>query len=119
MGQMLVTVHYRMQGDHAHFRHDMTKAAGLIAGIPGLVWKIWLEDRATGHAGGIYLFENAVSAERYREKHARRLAAMGIDEVSANVFAVNPALSVLTLAGSALGHDHATKSLSAPVSARL
>ena len=41
MGQMLVTVRYRVQGDHAHFRHDMTKAAGLIAGIPGLVWKIW------------------------------------------------------------------------------
>ena len=28
-----------------------------IANEHGLVWKIWLEDRETRHAGGIYLFE--------------------------------------------------------------
>ena len=28
-----------------------------IANEHGLVWKIWLENRETGHAGGIYLFE--------------------------------------------------------------
>ena len=29
-----------------------------IANEHGLVWKIWLEDRETRHAGGIYLFED-------------------------------------------------------------
>jgi Putative mono-oxygenase ydhR len=48
-----------------------------IANEHGLVWKIWLEDRETRHAGGIYLFEDRASAERYREKHERRLSAMG------------------------------------------
>jgi len=79
-----------------------------IAGEPGLVWKIWLEDRETGHAGGVYLFEGAAAAQRYREKHERRLAAMGVTEVTANVFQVNAELSVATLAGVALGQARAS-----------
>lgn len=74
-----------------------------IATEPGLMWKIWLEDRAAGHAGGIYLFEDAAAAERYREKHERRLAAMGLVGVTANAFSVNSELSVLTMAAAALG----------------
>ena len=50
--------------------------AGDIASEPGLIWKIWLENRESGHAGGIYLFDGAAAAERYREKHERRLAAI-------------------------------------------
>jgi hypothetical protein len=56
MGQVLVTVRYRMQGDHAHLRHDMTKAAGVIAGIPGLVWKIWGIDKDRDIGTSAYLF---------------------------------------------------------------
>lgn len=74
-----------------------------IANEHGLVWKIWLENRDTGHAGGIYLFEDKAAAERYREKHERRLSAMGITGVTANAFSVNPELSVLTMAAAALG----------------
>jgi Putative mono-oxygenase ydhR len=74
-----------------------------IAGEHGLVWKICLEDRETGHAGGIYLFEDAATAERYREKHERRLSAMGLTGVMANALSVNTELSVLTMAGAALG----------------
>jgi hypothetical protein len=87
-----------------------------IANEHGLVWKIWLEDRETGHAGGIYLFEDAAAAERYREKHERRLSAMGLTGVTANAFSVNAELSVLTMAGAALGQARASKSAStAPV----
>jgi hypothetical protein len=49
------------------------------------------------------LFEDAAAAERYREKHERRLAAMGLVGVSANAFCVNSELSVLTMAAAALG----------------
>ena len=81
-----------------------------IANEHGLVWKIWLEDRETGHAGGIYLFADAAAAERYREKHERRLAAMGLIGVTANAFSVNTELSVLTMAGAALAQARASKS---------
>jgi len=84
-----------------------------IAGEPGLVWKIWLEDRETAHAGGVYLFEDASAADRYREKHERRLAAMGVTEVTASVFQVNAELSVATMAGAALGLTTASTGVAA------
>ena len=84
--------------------HELARA---IANEPGLMWKIWLEDRETGHAGGIYLFEDAIAAKRYREKHERRLSAMGLTGVTAKAFSVHPELSVLTMAGAALGQARA------------
>jgi hypothetical protein len=85
-----------------------------IANEHGLVWKIWLEDRETEHAGGIYLFEDRAGAERYREKHEQRLSAMGLTGATANTFAVNTELSVLTMAGASLGQTRLSKSAPTP-----
>ena len=85
-----------------------------IANEYGLVWKIWLEDRETRHAGGIYLFEDAAAAERYREKHERRLSAMGLTGVAVSTFSVNTELSALTMAGASLGQIGGSKSASKP-----
>jgi hypothetical protein len=90
-----------------------------IADEHGLIWKIWLEDCETRHAGGIYLFEDAVVADRYREKHERRLSAMGLTGVTSNVFSVNTELSVLTMAGAALDPSPASKTSSTPPVATL
>jgi hypothetical protein len=65
MRQMLVTARYRVRGDHAHFRHDMTKTAGLIAGIPGLVWKIWGIDQDRDIGASAYLFASEASARAF------------------------------------------------------
>ena len=96
--------------------HDLARD---IASESGLVWKIWLENCETGHAGGIYLFEHAAAAaaERYREKHERRLSAMGFTGITATTFSVNTELSVLTMAGAALGDAGASKSTSAVTAA--
>lgn len=80
-----------------------------MANEDGLIWKIWLEDRETAQAGGIYLFEDAAAANRYREKHEQRLAAMGIGRVMVNAFSVNTGLSVLTMARAALGESSASE----------
>lgn len=88
-----------------------------IAAEDGLIWKIWLEDRDIGQAGGIYLFQDAATAARYREKHERRLSAMGLTGVVANAYSVNAELSVLTLARAALGNAGASKSASAATAA--
>ena len=103
---------------HGPWGKELTEAsyelASDIANEYGLVWKIWLEDRETRHAGGIYLFEDAAAAERYREKHERRLSAMGLTEVTTNAFSVNAELSVLTMASAALGQPRVSKSASTP-----
>jgi rhodanese-related sulfurtransferase len=41
------------------------EAAGFFAGVPGLLWKIWLINRERGEAGGIYLFADEASFEEY------------------------------------------------------
>ena len=46
----------------------------------------------------------------HREKHERRLSAMGLAGVTTNAFSVNAELSALTMAGAALGQARAPKS---------
>ncbi len=52
-----------MAGAMADLAHD-------IAAEDGLVWKIWTENRETGRAGGIYVFETPEAAAAYTEKHS-------------------------------------------------
>lgn len=66
-----------------------------IAEEPGLIWKIWTENAASGEAGGIYLFRDEASARAYIDKHAARLRAFGITDIRAKLFDVNQALSLL------------------------
>lgn len=64
-----------------------------IAGEEGLVWKVWTEDPKRGVAGGVYLFDDAESAEAYVEKHTDRLAGFGITGITATSYEVNEGLS--------------------------
>ena len=71
----------------------MRDLAASIAGEPGLSWKIWTENRDTGEAGGIYLFEDRASAEAYLDMHRARLLCFGVPTVNAKLFEVNVPLS--------------------------
>lgn len=79
---------------------DMTRALdGLardIAAAPGLRWKIWTENSATGEAGGIYLFDDPDSAAAYCAMHTARLQAFGITGIRSKTFAVNEGLTAIT-----------------------
>lgn len=76
---------------------EMTEAmedlARSIAEQPGLIWKIWTANEATGEAGGVYLFEDAFSAEAYLAMHTARLKSFGIQHVNGKIFEVNEPLS--------------------------
>lgn len=82
------------------FGAEMTQAldglARSIAAEPGLRWKVWTENEATGEAGGIYLFEDDARAGAYIEMHRERLAKFGITGINAKRFHVNEALTQLT-----------------------
>ena len=104
MGQMLVTVRYRVQGDHAHFRHDMTKAAGLIAGIPGLVWRIWGIDQDRDIGTSVYLFASEASARAFiaGPMLERLRSRPDVTDVSFELAPVDQELSEMTGAADAL-----------------
>ncbi|MBS0544336.1 MAG: monooxygenase [Proteobacteria bacterium] len=63
-----------------------------IAATPGLKWKIWTESRDKRRAGGIYLFEDAAAAARYRDIHVPRLESFGVRDIRALEFDVNETL---------------------------
>ena len=91
---ILLQVDFPYQGP---WGEDMAQAmqglAQSIAQEPGLLWKIWTENRDTGEAGGIYLFADRADAERYLEMHCARLLGFGIAAVNAKLFEVNLPLS--------------------------
>ena len=73
----------------------MRELAQSIAREPGLIWKLWTENRSAGEAGGIYLFTDQPSTEAYLAMHSRRLEEFGFPQVNAKLFAVNEALSLI------------------------
>ncbi|WP_372965547.1 monooxygenase [Marinobacter sp.] len=81
------------------FGQEMTVAmkelAESIAREPGFIWKIWTMNQETKEAGGIYLFEDEVSARKYLGMHTERLKGFGVPVVNAKVFQVNEALSAI------------------------
>lgn len=84
------------------FGGEMTDAfaelAESIAQEKGLIWKIWTENAQTGESGGIYLFENMVSAEAYLTMHTARLQSFGVQGIRSKLFQVNEDLSRITKA---------------------
>ena len=81
------------------FGPDRTEAlrplAADIAEQPGLLWKIWTEEPASGRAGGVYLFATRAAAEAYHTMHAARLAARGVTGLEATYRGVNETLSLI------------------------
>ena len=65
MQQMQVTVRYRVEGDHAHFRAEMAKAAPMVASIAGLVRNMWSLDPDSGLGTSIYLFDSEAAAHHF------------------------------------------------------
>ncbi|PKH05442.1 monooxygenase [Moritella sp. Urea-trap-13] len=60
---------------------------------PGMMWKIWTENKTAQLGGGIYLFENEAYAQAYLKMHSARLKAMGVTEIRGHIFDINIPLS--------------------------
>ena len=51
----------------AEYRALCDKAAPAVADVPGLISKVWLENRSTNTYGGVYTWEDREAMEQYRE----------------------------------------------------
>lgn len=72
---------------------DLRELSRQIGKTPGLIWKVWIEDSASGRAGGTYLFQSSAAARDYLDSHLQRLAALGISDARVEQYEVNPELS--------------------------
>lgn len=92
----LLQIDFPMQGP---WGEEMAEAfsglAEVIGQAPGLRWKIWTENAAEGLSGGIYLFDDAASADAYLTEHTARLASFGITDIRAVMFDVNEGLTAI------------------------
>lgn len=93
----LLQVDFPMDGP---FGDEMAQAfkdlAKSITEEDGFIWKIWTENQDAKEAGGIYLFETQVSAQKYLEMHRKRLAGFGIKNVNGKIFTINSKLTEIT-----------------------
>lgn len=92
----LLQIDFKMQGPWGdEMSTSFADLAKDIAKEERLIWKIWTENEKQGEAGGIYLFEDKESLDRYLDKHTKRLNSFGITEITAKKFDVNETLSLI------------------------
>ena len=75
---------------------ELSELAHRIADVPGLICKVWTENREAGEAGGIYLFEDEASLDAYLGPKVARMEASGIRGIRAKKFNVNEELTRIT-----------------------
>jgi hypothetical protein len=51
----------------AEYRGLADHAAGAVAAVGGLLWKVWIVDEERRRAGGVYLFDDRAAATAYLE----------------------------------------------------
>ena len=73
-------------------------SAERIAGLPGLVWKIWTYDDEAGTAGGVYLFDTEENARAWGDQGAPASLSQipGVSTVRSRYFDVDERLSAFT-----------------------
>ena len=59
----------------------------------GFVSKIWIENTKTEESGGIYIFKDMESAQKYATMHTERVKAMGATNIECKFFNINEPLS--------------------------
>jgi hypothetical protein len=75
---------------------EYSALARRIADVPGLICKVWTENRETGEAGGVYLFEDEASLDAYLGPKVERMRAAGVQGLRVKKFDVNEPLTRIT-----------------------
>jgi hypothetical protein len=75
---------------------ELSDLAHRIADVPGLICKVWTENREAGEAGGVYLFADEASLDAYLGPKIERMKAFGIRGLRAKKFDVNEPLTRIT-----------------------
>jgi len=84
MAKTILQISYKFNSSRADHTALVTPNAEYIAGVPGLVWKVWLMNEAEHEAGGIYLFEGREDAVAF------------VSSAAITSFAAHPSLSAFS-----------------------
>jgi hypothetical protein len=67
MTKKILQINVQFNVSAAELAKEFETAAGHIAGVPGLKWKVFCMNEERGEAAGIYLFEDEASLKAYLE----------------------------------------------------
>jgi heme-degrading monooxygenase HmoA len=99
--KLLVVNYGRQRGhDDAEQAREFSAAAQKIAGVPGLVWKLWSYDDDAQTAASIYLFDSEESARAWGDGPMKPALSGhdGIGDIEVSYFDVDEDLSAITRA---------------------
>jgi hypothetical protein len=66
MQERILQLNFRVNIAGDQYQAAVSPLADSFAAVPGLRWKIWyVKNEQTGDAGGIYLFDNQMSLDRF------------------------------------------------------
>jgi hypothetical protein len=65
MTETILQINFKFEGSKAEYLEAFGKFAEPIAASPGLRWKVWPWNGEERVGGGVYLFEDAASAQAY------------------------------------------------------
>lgn len=66
MRERIFQLNFRVKVPGGEYQAAVSPLADAFAAVPGLRWKIWYQkNEQTGEAGGIYLFEDQVSLDKF------------------------------------------------------
>ena len=85
MTKTILQINYKFNSSRADHTALVTPNAEYIAGVPGLIWKVWLVNEAEQEAGGIYLFESSEEAQAF------------VSSAAITGFAAHPSLSAFSV----------------------
>jgi hypothetical protein len=100
MKVLLVQYGRELGHDDAEQAAGLKQAAEQIAGVPGLVWKLWSYDDDQRVATSIYLFDNESNARAWGDgPMVPALSAQpGVSNIEVSYFDVDEELSIVTRA---------------------
>jgi len=98
MSQKILQVNFKMKITGAQYKQTYEPAAGVLAAVPGLVWKVWIVNDQEHEAGGIYLFDSEASMKAFMggEIVAKVMANSDLSDFSVKTFDIIEDLSAVT-----------------------
>lgn len=98
MSATILQINFTFEGSKSEYLETFTEAAASIAASPGLRWKVWPWNDEDRVGGGIYLFDDAASAQAFLQGPIA--SGLGqhpaVSDVSVKQFEVLESLTAIT-----------------------
>jgi hypothetical protein len=98
MSKKILQVNFKMKISGKQYKQTYEPAAGVLAAVPGLLWKVWIVNDQEHEAGGIYFFDSETSIKDFMESEivASVIANPDLSDFSVKTFDIIEDLSTVT-----------------------